>query len=158
MALCNLGGHKQWSSLAQSELGLTRRGASRDFVTHISWLVDPNSTRNGKNVDGHTNSIFVFPKSKNMMKFIRFLSLLATAAVYLVGAEDEGYGVDCSFPIHSLDFKCGDLLGDRKAVYEEYMQGCREKWGEKGARRCDQNEADRIEMSLRQPQSMVVSP
>lgn len=35
------------------------------------------------------------------------------------------------------------------------MQGCREKWGAKGAKRCDANEEDRLEMSRRQPQSMV---
>jgi len=41
------------------------------------------------------------------------------------------------------------------AVYEEYMEGCREKWGASGAKRCDSNERDRIAMSKRQPQSMV---
>jgi prolyl 4-hydroxylase len=76
-----------------------------------------------------------------------------------VAAKVEGadYGVDCSFPIHSTDLQCGDLLGDRKSVYEEYMQGCREHWGEKGAKRCNSNEQDRLAMSRRQPQSMVVS-
>jgi prolyl 4-hydroxylase len=34
------------------------------------------------------------------------------------------------------------------------MQGCRDKYGAKG-HRCDQTEQDRIDMSLRQPQSMV---
>jgi prolyl 4-hydroxylase len=83
-----------------------------------------------------------------------FLTLVTSAFLSADGAD---YGVDCSFPIHSKDFQCGDLLGDRKAVYEEYMQGCREKWGEKGAARCDLSETDRLEMSRRQPQSMVVS-
>jgi prolyl 4-hydroxylase len=66
----------------------------------------------------------------------------------------DGYGVDCSFPIHSTDFKCGDLLGDRKSVYEDYMQGCRDFYGHRG-NRCDSTEADRLDMSLRQPQSMT---
>ncbi|KAL3943133.1 MAG: hypothetical protein SGBAC_002782 [Bacillariaceae sp.] len=35
------------------------------------------------------------------------------------------------------------------------MEGCRQKWGNKGALRCDSNEEDRLEMSRRQPQSMV---
>lgn len=94
------------------------------------------------------------------MIIIRTIYLFAIlAASSFVSANDEGadYGVDCSFPIHSTESSCGDLLGDRKAVYEEYMQGCRDKFGEKGAQRCDANEADRIEMSRRQPKSMVVS-
>lgn len=92
------------------------------------------------------------------MTFVRFVFLvLFVSTVAFVEVDAEGYGVDCSFPIHSFELNCGDLLGDRNAVYEEYMQGCRDKWGDKGARRCDQNEADRIEMSRRQPQSMVVS-
>lgn len=90
----------------------------------------------------------------NSRPFFIFGSLVALSNV---GADNEGYGVDCSFPIHSKELSCGDLLGDRKAVYEEYMQGCREQWGVKGAARCDMNEKDRLEMSRRQPQSMVVS-
>jgi hypothetical protein len=73
-----------------------------------------------------------------------------------VQAQDATYGVDCSFPIHSKEFRCGNLLGDRKKVYDEYMEGCREFYGSKG-KRCSPNEEDRLEMSLRQPQSMVVS-
>ena len=45
-------------------------------------------------------------------------------------------------------------LGDRQAFYEDMIQGCLDKYGEKGTR-CLENEADRIEMNLRQPQSMV---
>lgn len=71
--------------------------------------------------------------------------------------DDVGYGLDCSWPIHNFESSCGDMLGDRKAVYDEYLRGCREKWGSKGAVRCTQGEADRLEMSRRQPQSMVVS-
>jgi prolyl 4-hydroxylase len=67
------------------------------------------------------------------------------------GAE---YGVDCSFPIHSKEWKCGDLLGDRKNLYESFMEGCRKKYGKQGFR-CDLTEDDRIEMSRRQPMSMV---
>ena len=71
------------------------------------------------------------------------------------GVVVADYGVDCSFPIHSKELKCGDLLGtDRMKVYEEFMQGCRDFYGKKG-NRCDSTEEDRIEMSLRQPQSMV---
>jgi hypothetical protein len=72
-----------------------------------------------------------------------------------VQAQDAAYGVDCSFPIHSKEFRCGDVLGDRKKVYDEFMEGCRAAYGKKG-KRCDSTENDRLEMSLRQPQSMVV--
>jgi prolyl 4-hydroxylase len=88
------------------------------------------------------------------MNLFRQILLVASLAS-LVNAED--YGLDCSFPIHNMESSCGDLLGDRQAVYDKYMDGCREKWGKKGAARCDANERDRLEMSRRQPQSMVVS-
>lgn len=87
----------------------------------------------------------------------RFLSLAALLSLPLVhtDAQDASYGVDCSFPIFSKDLKCGDLLGDRKAVYEEFMDGCRKYYGNKG-NRCDATEDDRIAMDIYQPQSMVV--
>eukprot|EP00934_Nitzschia_sp_Nitz4_P008613 Nitzschia sp. Nitz4//scaffold43_size134323//64785//66265//NITZ4_003300-RA/size134323-augustus-gene-0.235-mRNA-1//-1//CDS//3329551951//8603//frame0 len=88
------------------------------------------------------------------MKLFQFVYLaVLVACTTMVAGED--YGVDCSFPIHGLESSCGDLLGDRKAIYDEYMDGCRKKWGRKGALRCDEGEADRLEMSRRQPQSMV---
>ena len=93
------------------------------------------------------------------MYLVRSFYLLALLSVgSLVTADDEGYGLDCSFPIHSTESSCRGLLGDRQAVYDEYMRGCREQWGTKGAVRCDANERDRLEMSRRQPQSMVVGP
>lgn len=81
------------------------------------------------------------------------------------------YGVDCSFPIHSKERKsqsthsksqyvpktgffsflltctvrCGNILGDRRKIYEEFMDGCRRFHGDK-ANRCDETEDDRIEM------------
>ena len=89
------------------------------------------------------------------------------------------YGVDISFPMHHAmastnyawlphnvdpslptpdEFK--DLpvtpLPNRQDAYEDFINGCFEKWGAKGKRRCEQTERDRIEMSLRQPQSMQV--
>lgn len=80
---------------------------------------------------------------------------LTLAALSASGqAQNADYGVDCSFPIHSKDLNCGDLLGDRKKLYEDFMQGCRDHYGKKG-NRCDTTEDDRIEMSIRQPQSMV---
>jgi hypothetical protein len=60
------------------------------------------------------------------------------------------YGVDCSFPVKSTELRCGNLLGDRKKVYEEYMRGCREHAGPKRASMCDRNELDRFDMSTNQ--------
>ena len=65
------------------------------------------------------------------------------------------YGVDCTFPIHGKQLTCDERFGDdRKKFYDDFMQGCRDHYG-KSAKRCDSTENDRIEMSLRQPQSMV---
>lgn len=84
------------------------------------------------------------------------LALLTTSngSSIQVTDENEGspYGVDCTFPIHYKNLRCGDLLGDRKTVYEDYMQGCYDKFG---AAICDDYENDRIAMSLRQPAGMV---
>lgn len=44
-------------------------------------------------------------------------------------------------------------LGNVTERYFHYMNGCVTKFGKKGAR-CWENEYDRIDMSLRQPQSM----
>lgn len=85
---------------------------------------------------------------------LNLLLALITIAVAHVQAQ-ASYGVDCSFPVHSKEFKCGDLLGDRQTFYEQFMEGCRQHYGSK-ANRCDITEEDRIAMSVRQPQSMVV--
>lgn len=45
------------------------------------------------------------------------------------------------------------VLGDRQAFYDHYINGCQEKYGKKG-RACISNEKDRVAMTLRQPQSM----
>ena len=99
---------------------------------------------------------------------IRVISRLVVATLvltslshYFVEAgndEETQYGVDVSFPIHHAwtDSTPG-VSDERRQTYENYMEGCRQKWGESGARRCDSNEQDRIDMSLRQPQSMKVS-
>ena len=89
-----------------------------------------------------------------MLRFISLAGIFAWSVVLSQGQAD--YGVDCSFPIHSKEFNCGDLLGDRQKVYEDFMEGCRRHYGSKG-NRCDTTEEDRIVMSRRQPQSMVVS-
>jgi hypothetical protein len=85
--------------------------------------------------------------------FLR-LSIFCLAASWLQVAMAADYGLDCSFPIHNLESSCGDLLGDRKTFYEDYVQGCREFYGKKGSR-CDVTEAERLKMSKRQPKSMV---
>jgi len=88
------------------------------------------------------------------------------------------YGVDVSFPIqhefvstnyawlpHNLDSSLPvpseykDMpvqpLGDRQAFYKDFIDGCVQNFGKKG-NRCIQTESERVEMALRQPQSMQV--
>lgn len=90
--------------------------------------------------------------------------------------EPVEYGVDVSFPIHheaistNYDWLTHNMdttiqtprqykdmvrqpLGNRKEFYEEFLDSCVKHFGKKG-QRCVVNEADRIAMSLRQPQSM----
>ena len=86
------------------------------------------------------------------------------------------YGVDVSFPIHHAtissnyawlphnldpslpvpkqykDMPVSPLPGVAER-YENFMKGCMEKFGKRG-KACLQTEQDRVEMSLRQPQSM----
>jgi prolyl 4-hydroxylase len=45
-------------------------------------------------------------------------------------------------------------LGNRQAAYDEFINGCVEKYGPSMGKRCLSTERDRVEMSLRQPQSM----
>ena len=85
---------------------------------------------------------------------------IALCPLFLLSAlgsavETANYGADVSFPIHHAVLHDGPL-GNRKAIYQEFMNGCREFYGVKG-NRCDISEDDRLEMSLRQCQSMVVS-
>lgn len=88
------------------------------------------------------------------------------------------YGVDVSFPIqhngvsknyawlkHNVDPKVQtpreykDMvvqpLGNRQQFYDDFLTSCEKAFGARGDR-CKQNEFDRIQMSLRQPQSMQV--
>ena len=113
----------------------------------------------------------------------RLTVLLAVSAILsaITGAQDEPvqYGVDVSFPTHSRHVSTNypwlphnvdpennptpeeyeDMpiqpLGNKKAFYDHFMEGCREHYGERG-HLCDATENDRVAMSLRQPQSMRV--
>lgn len=91
-----------------------------------------------------------------------FQRLIAALAILLVATSSSKpvvgshYGVDCSFPVLDRDLSaCGGILGNRTSFYEDYMQGCRDHFGSK-AHRCDSTEQDRLDMSRRQPQAMVV--
>ena len=79
-------------------------------------------------------------------------ALLFTALSYYAAGDDGEYGVDVSWPMHHQEWT--PLNQERKEAYDEFMEGCREAYGAKG-HLCDVNEEDRIEMTLRQPQSMV---
>lgn len=45
-------------------------------------------------------------------------------------------------------------LGDRQKIYDDFLKSCENAFGTKKGQRCRSTEEDRIEMTLRQPQSM----
>ncbi len=87
-------------------------------------------------------------------------------AIFLIAASfpsvvkaDEAveYGLDVSFAQTSEHVNTTvQVLGDRKKVYEDYIQGCRDYWVEKSFL-CDASEGERFNRNIVQPQSMVVS-
>ena len=113
-------------------------------------------------------------------KIVVAIRLLSISSVVVLAQEQQvEYGVDVSFPMHhatvsdnyawlehNLDpsiptpaeykDKPVQPLGDRQSFYNDFLDGCVDHYGKKGGQRCIQTEADRIEMSLRQPQSMQV--
>lgn len=97
------------------------------------------------------------PLSKALRLAVAMI-LLTNLSHYVVGDEEGSkYGVDVSWPMHHAWTESSKPLSDeRRAAYEEFMNGCREKYKEKG-KICDDNEQGRLDMTLRQPQSMVVS-
>ena len=93
--------------------------------------------------------------------------LFAIAAVALAAAspalaahaaasseEATSYGVDVSFPVHYEKLVDGPL-GDRRTLYDDFMTGCRAHYSRR-PKACDVTEEGRLEMSVRQPQSMQV--
>lgn len=91
------------------------------------------------------------------MEMLCSIIYIFAALLFATQATGEGgYGLDCSFPIHSRDgilrTDCGDLPS-RQAFYDNYMQGCKQVYDEED---CKDTELLRLEMNLRQPQSMVV--
>lgn len=97
---------------------------------------------------------------------MKFLSVLVTGLV--VGATsattqkqvlnafgEPSYGVDVSFPVHYLTFAEDQPLGNRRKLYRDFLDGCREYYPE-SPDSCDLTEEDRVKMSVRQPASMQV--
>jgi hypothetical protein len=100
----------------------------------------------------------------------------AEPIVHQVDEEPVEYGVDVSFPIHRKKVSTNyawlphnmdpttptpseftDMpiqpLGDKQSYYDDFLEGCVKAFGKQG-KRCISTESDRIEMALRQPQSM----
>lgn len=69
---------------------------------------------------------------------------LLLAAIAIHSSTSVEYGVDCSWAQHSTDFKCGNLLGNREQLYQDYMAGCRAYYGEEAFHACDEAEESRI--------------
>jgi hypothetical protein len=104
------------------------------------------------------------------------MSLLVWLCTITASAQNAEYGVDVSFPMHYANVSNNyawlphnqdpslptppeyqgmviQPLGDRRAFYEDMMNGCRTYYGAKGDT-CNEYEHDRVAMGLRQPQSM----
>jgi hypothetical protein len=111
-----------------------------------------------------------------MMRFAAALTLFFSQSAFAID-----YGVDVSYPIHHVNVSTNyawlphnldpslptppeyegmvvQPLGDKQTMYNNIIDGCRQFYEASGkAERCDDSEADRVQMSLRQPQGMVVS-
>jgi prolyl 4-hydroxylase len=111
-----------------------------------------------------------------MMRSAAALALLFSQSVFAVE-----YGVDVSYPMHHPNVTTNfaslphnldpslptppefegmpvQPLGDKQSFYQKLIDGCVEFYDAKGkGDRCIESEAERVKMSLRQPQSMVVS-
>lgn len=126
-------------------------------------------------------SVSAFWSSSNEKETKKEASFVANESNGVPPTETPvSYGVDVSFPMHhskvsdnfawlphNVDPGRNDVppeyqdmvvqpLGDKNKEYNDFLNGCKEKWGNTGAHRCQQNENDRIAMTLRQPQSMQV--
>ena len=79
-----------------------------------------------------------------------------SAAQQVLNAFGEvSYGVDVSFPVHHLTFAQDEPIGNRRKLYEEFLNGCRAYYPD-APESCDLTEEDRVKMSIRQPASMQV--
>jgi hypothetical protein len=118
--------------------------------------------------------------SSNARPWSRVVTTAAAAVcVWQKCVHAAEYGVDVSFPIHHAEVsdnydwlphnqdpslpvpeeyrdKPVQTLGNRQQFYDDFIAGCVQHFGKKG-HMCYNNEQDRIEMALRQPQSMQVS-
>mmetsp|Transcript_6624 Transcript_6624/g.19438 ORF Transcript_6624/g.19438 Transcript_6624/m.19438 type:complete len:472 (+) Transcript_6624:95-1510(+) len=93
-----------------------------------------------------------------------FSACLATAAATVAlnsatataTATDENvsvsYGFDCSFAVMTDKFPHDCGLGDKKSFYQEYMDGCREMFGEDD---CNNGDFTRRLKNARQPASLL---
>ncbi|CAB9501183.1 Protein phosphatase 1 regulatory subunit 12A [Seminavis robusta] len=113
------------------------------------------------------------------MALLQFPCLVGTALLLLqlASAQDVEYGVDVSFPIHhrkvsdnfawlphnqdpahhktpkQFEEMVVSPLPGREEMYLDFIKSCEKAFGGR-ASRCRMTEQDRIDMSLRQPQSM----
>ena len=97
------------------------------------------------------------PKSR---LFLSLLSLLSSSSSIFGKeiVEEVEYGVDYSFPMHrhKISINSTNIFSsnnDRQTVYDEYLQGCRDKYPDH-AGICEDTEEGRIDMNFNQPQSM----
>ena len=94
-------------------------------------------------------------KLSSVFAFAGFVQAASSKKQVLNAFGEPSYGVDVSFPVHYLNFRDQQPLGDREKIYNDFMAGCRERYSS-NPRACDITEEDRVEMSVRQPKSMQV--
>jgi hypothetical protein len=108
-----------------------------------------------------TNPLSITPPQILTMKLQSILMTglvfgATSAAQQVLNAFGEvSYGVDVSFPVHHLTFAQDQPIGNRRKLYEEFLNGCRAYYPD-APESCDLTEEDRVKMSIRQPASMQV--
>lgn len=95
---------------------------------------------------------------RHMPLFLILLFRVLQISCSMIEKEDAPpefkYGTDCSFAVHKEDVRPDCAIGNQRQLYQEYMDGCREYYSPED---CDSEETVRLEMNVRQPQSIVVS-
>lgn len=90
---------------------------------------------------------------------LTFLIVTRLLSLVTIATAQSTYGVDISFPQHHATILSSSsppplpLLPGRQDFYDHFLETCRSHNTKPEI--CDENEVDRIDMNIRQPQSMV---
>lgn len=112
-----------------------------------------------------TTMLSVASSSSSFSSGIIVLTTILVVALFLplvpLATAQSTYGVDISFPQHHATILSSAtssslpplLLPGRQDFYDHFLETCRSHNTKPEI--CDENEVDRIDMNIRQPQSMV---